>query len=148
MVEFALIAPLFLLIVAGIIQFGLALNYWIDMQRIANQGARWAVVARYPKNDGSGAMCTSSSLCSSPYRLQDILFEQAISDGLKPLVCINYDGDPTVGSPLKVTLSTNFTLVPILEIGTLTIKADAQMRVEQPRNGVYDKANNPAGCPA
>ena len=48
LVEFALILPLFLLIVVGIIQFGVALNFWLDMQRIANQGARWAVVDRYP----------------------------------------------------------------------------------------------------
>ena len=44
MVEFALILFPLLLIVAGIIQFGIALNYWLDMQRIANQGARWAAV--------------------------------------------------------------------------------------------------------
>ena len=44
MVEFALILFPLLIIVAGIIQFGIALNYWLDMQRIANQGARWAAV--------------------------------------------------------------------------------------------------------
>ena len=33
-----------LMIVVGIIQFGIGLNYWLDMQRIANQGARWAAV--------------------------------------------------------------------------------------------------------
>ena len=44
LVEFALIAPLFLLIVVGIIQFGIGLNYWLDLNRLANQGARWAVV--------------------------------------------------------------------------------------------------------
>ena len=44
MVEFALILFPLLLLVVGIIQFGIALNYWLDMQRIANQGARWAVV--------------------------------------------------------------------------------------------------------
>ena len=32
------------MIVVGVIQFGVALNFWLDMQRIANQGARWAVV--------------------------------------------------------------------------------------------------------
>ena len=44
LVEFALIVPLFLIIVVGIIQFGVGLNYWLDLNRIANQGARWAVV--------------------------------------------------------------------------------------------------------
>ena len=44
MVEFALVLFPLLLCVAGVIQFGIALNYWLDMQRIANQGARWAAV--------------------------------------------------------------------------------------------------------
>ena len=44
MVEFALILFPLLLLVAGIIQFGIGLNYWLDMKRIANQGARWAAV--------------------------------------------------------------------------------------------------------
>ena len=44
MVEFALILFPLLLIVVGVIQFGIGLNYWLDMQRIANQGARWASV--------------------------------------------------------------------------------------------------------
>ena len=48
MVEFALILLPLLILVAGIIQFGIGLNYWLDMQRIANQGARWAVVNNWP----------------------------------------------------------------------------------------------------
>ena len=52
LVEFALIAPLFLLVVVGIIQFGIGLNYWLDLNRIANQGARWAVVNCNPASTG------------------------------------------------------------------------------------------------
>ena len=48
LVEFALILPLFIVLVVGIIQFGVGLNYWLDMQRIANQGARWGVVNQFP----------------------------------------------------------------------------------------------------
>ena len=48
MVEFALILLPLLMLVAGIIQFGIGLNYWLDMQRLANQGARWAVVNAWP----------------------------------------------------------------------------------------------------
>ena len=63
LVEFALILPLFLLIVVGIIQFGVALNFWLDMQRIANQGARWAVVDRYPlpASDPESPTCTETN---------------------------------------------------------------------------------------
>ena len=48
MVEFALILVPLLIIVVGIIQFGIGLNYWLDMNRLANQGARWAVVELRP----------------------------------------------------------------------------------------------------
>ena len=51
LVEFALILPLFILLVVGIIQFGVGLNYWLDMQRIANQGARWGVVEQAAGHD-------------------------------------------------------------------------------------------------
>ena len=54
MVEFALILFPLLLLVAGIIQFGIGLNYWLDMQRIANQGARWAAVNNWPPDCPSG----------------------------------------------------------------------------------------------
>ena len=56
MVEFALILFPLLLIVAGIIQFGIALNYWLDMQRIANQGARWAAVELHAVCDDSAGV--------------------------------------------------------------------------------------------
>ena len=48
-VEFALILFPLLILVVGIIQFGIGLNYWLDMQRIANQGARWAAVNNWPR---------------------------------------------------------------------------------------------------
>ena len=48
MVEFALILIPLLTIVVGILQFGIGLNYWLDMNRLSNQGARWAVVNSYP----------------------------------------------------------------------------------------------------
>ena len=40
MVEFALVLPLLLLIIFGIIDFGKAFNYWVDETHIANQAAR------------------------------------------------------------------------------------------------------------
>ena len=43
-IEFALILIPLLILVGGIIYFGIGLNYWLDMNRVANQGARWAAV--------------------------------------------------------------------------------------------------------
>jgi hypothetical protein len=132
LVEFALIAPLFLLLVAGIIQFGVALNYWLDMQRIANQGARWAVVNSYPgcPRSGPDAPCSPT--------LQEYLASAPVSGGLAPTVQICFEeqnGSPSgaaVGDPVTVRLTSQFDFVPIVQIGQLELRGVATMRVEQP----------------
>lgn len=134
MVEFVLISPLIFILVGGIIQLGLAINYWMDLQRIANQGARWAVVAHYPLPGGTS--CTSSSAsCSTT--LQDVLASQAQS--LDPTVSICFPNNTkAVGEPVQVRLATDFSFIPILGIGAVTLGADAEMRIEQPPGTVYD----------
>ena len=52
LVEFALVLPLLLLVVIGIFEFGKAINYWIDQNQIASEGARWVAVNKVP---GGGA---------------------------------------------------------------------------------------------
>ena len=125
MVEFAIIAPLFIILVAGIIQFGVILNFWLDMQRIANQGARWAVVDGYP-----GCPRTGPTPCSPT--LQEYLESEPVSGGLTPCVDITFPegGLSTVGKPVKVRLESSFAVVPIVEVGTINLGADATMRLE------------------
>ena len=48
MAEFALIAPVFLLFVAGLLAFGRIFFYWIDANHLANETARWAAVDQNP----------------------------------------------------------------------------------------------------
>src|SRR5207342_1451718 len=67
MVEFALILFPLLLLVAGIIQFGIGLNFWLDQQRIANQGARWAVVNAWPgcTRTAAAGSCSAAPACTA-----------------------------------------------------------------------------------
>ena len=134
MVEFALILLPLLLIVVGIIQFGIGLNYWLDMQRVANQGARWAAV-----NCGQSAISPPTFNPCNP-SLQATLEDQALTEGLKDNVCVEikfpaktsvpaYAGD-SVGDPVRVRLRTDFDLLPILGVGSLRLQADATMRLE------------------
>jgi Flp pilus assembly protein TadG len=129
MVEFALVAPIFLLIVIGIIQFGIALNYWLDLQRLANQGARWAAVNRVP------GCANADSICSPT--LQKYVAGQKVSGGNCPTVSVTFvtksggTGKATVGDPVKVNVSTPFKLLPVLKIGTVDLGASATMRLEQ-----------------
>jgi hypothetical protein len=137
MVEFAIIAPVFILLVVGIIQFGIGLNWWLDMQRIANQGARWAVVNSYP-----GCPRTPAGVCTNP-RLQTYLANEEISGGLNPCVDIQFPEGKAAGKPVQVTVrDVEFDLVPIFGFG-LSLEADATMRMEwvptQYSEGPYDE---------
>ena len=48
MTEFALILPVFLLIVVGLLSFGRVLFYWIEANHVASETARWAIVDQNP----------------------------------------------------------------------------------------------------
>jgi hypothetical protein len=131
LVEFALILPLFLLLVVGIIQFALALNFWLDMQRIANQGARWAVVNEYPDcpRSGPNAPCDPT--------LQEYLAANKIAKGENFDVRICFPGAATAGNPVKVKLTQPFNFLAIVSFFTpgdglsLDLTAEATMRLEQ-----------------
>lgn len=132
MVEFALIAPLFIMLVAGIIQFGIALNFWLDMQRIANQGARWAAVNNWPPDCPRGSTYADCDGDPNP-TLQQTLRDEILSVGLEDSASIEicFPNGTSQGNPVQVRLEAPFTLVPILGFGTITLAADATMRLEQ-----------------
>jgi Flp pilus assembly protein TadG len=48
MVEFALVLPLLLVLLLGMIDVGKALNYWNDETHLANEAARYAAVNKNP----------------------------------------------------------------------------------------------------
>lgn len=128
MVEFALVLIPFLMLVVGIIQFGIGLNFWLDAQRIANQGARWAAV-----NCGRDATPPTSPNPCDP-SLQETLVSMATSNGLEGSteVSICFPSGPTVGNPVTVKLTAPFDFVPVIPIGSFTLTAEASMRIERP----------------
>jgi Flp pilus assembly protein TadG len=143
-VEFALILLPLLMVVAGIIFFGIGLNYWLDMNRVANQGARWAAVDNWPsqcpRSSASGYDCknsTSSSACStvmatgSQAMIQDVL---RCSVRNNPTVSVCYPGKTagtaTVGDPVQVTLRSPYKFFFINSV-RVTLTSRATMRLEQ-----------------
>ena len=147
LVEFALIAPLFLVLVVGIIQFGIGLNYWLDLNRIANQGARWAVVDKYPNCNGTVGSpgCGVPDSPTNP-NLKRYLESEPVSGGLRPNATICFERptgtpptaplpvDPStqVGQPLTVRMESEFSFEPIVNMFDLTLRGKATMRIEQP----------------
>jgi hypothetical protein len=132
MVEFALIAPLFLAIVVGIIQFGVALNFWLDEQRMANQGARWAAVNNYP-----GCLRTSPNTTpcvAGAQTLQQYIAgtKNATGEGPNVFICFPNGGTPQLGDPVKVIVSQQFRFMQIVPVmPSINIGASATMRLEQ-----------------
>jgi Flp pilus assembly protein TadG len=129
LVEFALVLPLLLVLLLGMLDFGKAFNYWIDSTHLANEGARWAAV---DKNPGLGS-------------LQNYIQQQADTPELKsggtssipsPLqVCISFpNGSANVGDPVHVTASTTYNWLPFLGsrigIASTTITGSSTMRLE------------------
>jgi Flp pilus assembly protein TadG len=132
LVEFALVLPLLLVLLLGILDFGTAFNYWIDETHLANEGARWAVVN---KNPGTGIT------------LQEYILAQADSNELRnggsstlpsPMqvtICFPA-GTWNVGDPVEVKTSVDYNWLPFLSdrlsFATTTIQATARMRLEAP----------------
>jgi Flp pilus assembly protein TadG len=139
MVEFALILFPLLILVTGIIQFGIGLNYWLDMNRIANQGARWAVVNNWaPECLRTDTTCTTTPACTASPRtkvkLQDTLKCMAISKGLQDGVVVDICYPNTTnnaGDPVRVRLRQPYNFFFMDSIG-ITLTAKATMRLEQP----------------
>jgi hypothetical protein len=116
MTEFALILPIFMLIVAGMLGFGRVFYYWIQANHVASETARWAIVDRNPYGPAE--------------TLQVHAQRSATAEFADAKVCITRDGDE-LGDPLEVTVAKPFTFVPIMNIGTITIRASSTMRVER-----------------
>jgi len=126
MTEFALILPIFMVIVAGMLGFGRVFFYWIQANHVANETARWAIVDRNPY---------------APTTLQVAAADSSSTEfNSNTRVCITLQGGQQEGDPLKVTVAKPFTFVPILGIGKITIQASSTMRIE--RLGAKDASNN------
>jgi Flp pilus assembly protein TadG len=139
LVEFALVLPLLLLIILGIFDFGRAINYWQDAQQMANEGARWAVVARLP-NSGGG---TLQNQIRQQADTAEFLNGSSSVTG-KAKVCISFpNGTSNVGDPVTVTVSGTYQWIPFLALGATqtTFSSSATMRLERLPAGVYA-----AGC--
>jgi Flp pilus assembly protein TadG len=142
LVEFALVVPILLVLLLGMLDFGKAFNYWIDETQLASSGARWAVVNASPGQCLDGTTATS---------LQAYIQCQADTKELrnggtnsvvnKARVCISFPPvsghtSPLVGDPVRVTVSVAYTWLPLISqrigLAAATISGSSTMRLEAP----------------
>jgi Flp pilus assembly protein TadG len=132
LVEFALILPLFLLMVFLVFDFGRAINYWIDTTHLASEGARLAAV-----NAAAGGDLKTYIRDQADTKELREGGSRSISQPLK--VCVDFPVDPDdgtsrkVGDPVRVTVSTNYTWLPMIDapVTSSEIKGSATHRLER-----------------
>lgn len=126
LVEFALVLPLLLLVVMGILWFGRALNYTQDETHLANEAARYAAVNNWP-----GAPNTSlSSYILSQIDTKEL--KEGSRDVPQPAkieICFP-NGTSNVGDPVKITIKSEFHFLPLLKLANTPVSGSATMRLE------------------
>jgi len=133
LVEFAIILPIVLLILLGVVDFGLAFNTQNDQSNLANQAVRLADVN----------LCTQCQASDGNSRIVRYVAEQADTKQLSNnglTICFFNPADPMGapgplhrGDPIKVRLSSNFEWFHYtgLDFGTTPIVAEVTGRLEQ-----------------
>jgi Flp pilus assembly protein TadG len=134
LVEFALVAPLLFVVLFGMIDFGKGIAYWIDQTHLANEAARFAAVNRNP-----GATATPATSLQQYTQLQAASGElrdggtASVPTAGKANVCITFpSGTSNVGDPVRVTVTSTYNWMPILNLTTtqITINAESTMQLE------------------
>jgi Flp pilus assembly protein TadG len=151
MTELALVLPLLLVLLLGMIDFGKAFTEWIDETHLANEGARLAAVNYCPNK--TQADCgwtalgcpTSGAACWAWYVHQQSDVEELKSGRPGDVyaeqqnaaqVCVSYpNGSATaVGDPVQVTVQVYYHwlhyLTDKVSLGTTPILGKATMRLE------------------
>ena len=123
-VEFALVVPLLLLIIIAILHFGKVMNYWLDLNHVASEGARKAAVNTFATDSGYETYIRG--------RLET---GELRAGGTAPIpspatiaVCLPEGSD--VGDPVTVQVAANYSL-PFIGT-TIALRGTATMRLEQP----------------
>jgi Flp pilus assembly protein TadG len=141
-VEFALVVPFVCFLIWALVEFGIALNYYLDATHTASEGARLAaVLGSSPQPSGDLRTYIRSQL---PGDLRD--GGGAVT--ARATICINFATGASgttkqIGDPVEVTVSAPYQWIPFIGGGTATIKGAATMRLEQLPGPAY-----PTGCQA
>ena len=125
-VEFGLVIPFILLLVLALIDFGKVVNYWLDANHLANEGARVAaVLGNQPEPGGdlkqwiqqqaeTGELRNGTGSVTSPAQ-----------------VCISFPDGREIGKPVTVTVSAQYQWIPFIGAADANITGSSTMRLEQ-----------------
>ena len=116
--------PLLCLIIIAILHFGKVMNYWLDLNHVASEGARKAAVNTF-STDGAYDAWIRSRLETNELRTGGT---SSIPSAATVAVCLPEGAD--VGDPVTVQVAVGYSLPFIGK--TVALRGTATMRLEQP----------------
>jgi Flp pilus assembly protein TadG len=140
--EMALVLPLLLLLILGMIDFGKAINYWIDDTHLANQGARLAVVNSNPGGSGQTLQQFLIGHTSSAEQRGTVPGTQRTAHAMTVTICyftsdtsgnITPTSTPAIGDTVEVIVKYDYQWLrgfPFPGNPTTTLGGKAAMRLE------------------
>jgi hypothetical protein len=125
-VEFGMVVPLLCVLVLVFVDFAKAMNYWLDLNHVAAEGARKAAVNQFPtateyQNYIRDRLETAELKSGGT---------DSVPSGAEIAICLPEGSD--VGDPVTVQVSVGYDWVPFIDSGAFNIKGTATMRLEQP----------------
>lgn len=119
-----MVVPLLCLIIIAILHFGKVMNYWLDLNHVASEGARKAAVNTFA-SDGAYDTWVRSRLETSELRTGGTT---SIPTAATIAVCLPA-GSGDVGDPVTVQVAVRYSL-PFIG-STVRLRGTATMRLEQ-----------------
>lgn len=123
LVEFALVLPVLLLLLLGILDLSKAYNYWNDSTRLASATARYAAVQSLPPSSSITSVADLQALAQ-------YMHDQADSPELRSKVRVCITVPASVGQAVQVTVKSTYKFVPYLKLTDKVITGSADMRLE------------------
>ena len=157
--EFALVLPLLVLLLLGMVDFGKAVNYWIDETHLANEGARLAVVNSNPGAGLSTPVALQQYLLSQADSAElhgDVIGTQRSQHGATVAICFysaatgSSTASPAVGDTVEVLVRYDYNWLkgfPFPGTPSTTITGKSAMRLEAVPTA-YGTAGNTGTCPS
>jgi Flp pilus assembly protein TadG len=148
LVEFALVLPMVVVLLLGILDFGQAINYKNDLTALANQAARYAE-ANACQPCGNGQTIESyvqSKADGSLAKGSDNITEAKIE------FCFPSGSKGQVGEQLRATAKAKYTWLPLVggvigKVAETTLSASETVRVQVAYNESSTNAYSATNCP-
>lgn len=157
LVELALVLPILLVLVFGIIEFAKGFNYWDQTSQVANETARWIIVDQLPAYTDPNGNAIPPNTNPSTTDYKNYAFARLVSKDLRTNtptgnihICSSAAPSPTTGADVTVAIKTSYQpLAPITSSffsSGINLKGSATMRIELPPGAAAGQFEATSAC--